>query len=214
MLPGDDGLSLFRKVRAESQCRSSAHRACEDCRSHCRAQMGADTTLPAFNPREVACQVGRINAVCCAPSAPNAQLPPTAPPPRLSGMADRFQAAGARTPGGSRVCDDQRRIACLRTFCSGQPLLSRDSLPRSHPGRNGRAPSNAASSAGQPPPAQDRNRSADSTMSTTVRPAATCSAPGGSATIPTNGSIMKRFRVSPSRVSAAIAALVVASITP
>ena len=129
MLPGEDGLSLCRKVRAESQVPIIMLTARgEDVDRILGLEMGADDYLPKpFNPREL---LARINAVlrrqaaAQTVSAINGATALT-----FAGWRIDFRLRELRNPAGARVAMTSAEFDLLRVFCerSGR-VLSRNSL--------------------------------------------------------------------------------------
>ena len=129
MLPGEDGLSLCRKVRAESQTPIIMLTARgEDVDRILGLEMGADDYLAKpFNPREL---LARINAVlrrqaaAQTASAINGATALTFPGWRID-----FRLRELRNPAGARVAMTSAEFDLLRTFCERPGrVLSRDSL--------------------------------------------------------------------------------------
>ena len=161
MLPGEDGLSLCRKVRAESQVPIIMLTARgEDVDRILGLEMGADDYLAKpFNPREL---LARINAVLRRQAAAQTvSASQRRDRPHLSGLADRFQAARVAQSGGRAGGDDQRRIRpAANLLRAARPRAVARQPARSHPGPQRRLVRAQHRCAGQPHPAQDRARSA------------------------------------------------------
>ena len=129
MLPGEDGLSLCRKVRAESQLPIIMLTARgEDVDRILGLEMGADDYLPKpFNPREL---LARINAVLRRQAtALNASATPNATALSFAGWQIDLRLRELRNPEGARVAMTSAEFDLLRAFVerSGR-VLSRDSL--------------------------------------------------------------------------------------
>jgi two-component system, OmpR family, response regulator len=124
MLPGEDGLSLCRKVRAESQTPIIMLTARgEDVDRILGLEMGADDYLAKpFNPREL---LARINAVLRRQAA--AQTASAAE--GASALTFLGWRIDLRNPAGARVAMTSAEFDLLRTFCERPGrVLSRDSL--------------------------------------------------------------------------------------
>ena len=137
MLPGEDGLSLCRKVRAELQMPIIMLTARgEDVDRILGLEMGADDYLAKpFNPREL---LARINAVlrrqaaAQTVSAINGATALT-----FLGWRIDFRLRELRNPAGARVAMTSAEFDLLRTFCERPGrVLSRDSLLDLTQGRN------------------------------------------------------------------------------
>jgi two-component system OmpR family response regulator len=137
MLPGEDGLSLCRKVRAQSRMPIIMLTARgEDVDRILGLEMGADDYLAKpFNPREL---LARINAVlrrqAVAQTASN-----TGGAATLTFLEWRidFRLRELRNPGGARVAMTSAEFDLLRVFCERPGrVLSRDSLLDLTQGRN------------------------------------------------------------------------------
>src|ERR1700752_1126448 len=129
MLPGEDGLSLCRKVRAESQTPIIMLTARgEDVDRILGLEMGADDYLAKpFNPREL---LARINAVLRRQAAAQT-VSGTNGATALTFLGWRidFRLRELRNPSGARVAMTSAEFDLLRTFCERPvPVLSRDSL--------------------------------------------------------------------------------------
>ncbi len=129
MLPGEDGLSLCRKVRAESQVPIIMLTARgEDVDRILGLEMGADDYLAKpFNPREL---LARINAVLRRQAAAQT-VSATNGATALTFLGWRidFRLRELRNPAGARVAMTSAEFDLLRTFCERPGrVLSRDSL--------------------------------------------------------------------------------------
>jgi two-component system OmpR family response regulator len=137
MLPGEDGLSLCRRVRAESELPIIMLTARgEDVDRILGLEMGADDYLPKpFNPREL---LARINAVLRRQaSALNASATPAATALEFAGWQIDFRLRELRNPEGARVAMTSAEFDLLRAFCERPGrVLSRDSLLDLTQGRN------------------------------------------------------------------------------
>ena len=125
MLPGEDGLSLCRKVRAESQVPIIMLTARgEDVDRILGLEMGADDYLAKpFNPREL---LARINAVLRRQAAAQTV---SATALTFLGWRIDFRLRELRNPAGARVAMTSAEFDLLRTFCERPGrVLSRDSL--------------------------------------------------------------------------------------
>jgi two-component system, OmpR family, response regulator len=137
MLPGEDGLSLCRKVRAESQLPIIMLTARgEDIDRILGLEMGADDYLAKpFNPREL---LARINAVLRRQAA--AQIVSAvngATALTFQGWQIDFRLRELRNPAGARVAMTSAEFDLLRTFCERPGrVLSRESLLDLTQGRN------------------------------------------------------------------------------
>jgi len=134
MLPGEDGLSLCRKVRAESHTPIIMLTARgEDVDRILGLEMGADDYLAKpFNPREL---LARINAVLRRQAAASAVEGATAL--TFLGWRIDFRLRELRNPAGARVAVTSAEFDLLRTFCERPGrVLSRDSLLDLTQGRN------------------------------------------------------------------------------
>ena len=137
MLPGEDGLSLCRRVRAESQVpiiMLTAHG--EDVDRIVGLEMGADDYMPKpFNPREL---LARINAVLRRQQAArNASAIEGASALSFQGWHIDLRLRELRNPEGARVAMTSAEFDLLRTFCERPGrVLSRDSLLDLTQGRN------------------------------------------------------------------------------
>ena len=129
MLPGEDGLSLCRKLRAESQTPIIMLTARGDEIDRIVGlEMGADDYLPKpFNPREL---LARINAVLRRrAAAPAISTASGATVLTFLGWRIDLRLRELRNPAGARVAMTSAEFDLLRTF-SERPgrVLSRDSL--------------------------------------------------------------------------------------
>src|SRR4051794_11353184 len=129
MLPGEDGLTLCRKLRAESQVPIIMLTARgEDVDRILGLEMGADDYLPKpFNPREL---LARINAVLRRQAAAmTASATEGATALSFLGWTIDFRLRELRNPEGARVAMTSAEFDLLRTFCERPGrVLSRDSL--------------------------------------------------------------------------------------
>jgi two-component system, OmpR family, response regulator len=129
MLPGEDGLSLCRKVRADSQTPIIMLTARgEDVDRIVGLEMGADDYLPKpFNPREL---LARINAVLRRQAAAQtASATSGATALVFQGWRIDLRLRELRNPSGARVAMTSAEFDLLRTFCErAGRVLSRDSL--------------------------------------------------------------------------------------
>ncbi len=137
MLPGEDGLSLCRKVRANSQMPIIMLTARgEDVDRILGLEMGADDYLPKpFNPREL---LARINAVlrrqaaALVASATNGATSFAFLDWRID-----FRLRELRNPAGARVAMTSAEFDLLRIFCERPGrVLSRENLLDLTQGRN------------------------------------------------------------------------------
>jgi two-component system, OmpR family, response regulator len=137
MLPGEDGLSLCRKVRAESQTPIIMLTARgEDVDRIVGLEMGADDYLPKpFNPREL---LARINAVLRRQAAGRmASAAEGASALTFAGWRIDLRLRELRDPAGARVAMTSAEFDLLQTFCERPGrVLSRDSLLDFTQGRN------------------------------------------------------------------------------
>ena len=137
MLPGEDGLSLCRKVRAESQTPIIMLTARgEDIDRIMGLEMGADDYLPKpFNPREL---LARINAVLRRQAAARiASASEGATTLVFAGWRIDLRRRELRNPEGARVAMTSAEFDLLQTFCErAGRVLSRDSLLDLTQGRN------------------------------------------------------------------------------
>ncbi len=129
MLPGEDGLTLCRKIRAESQLPIIMLTARgEDVDRIVGLEMGADDYLPKpFNPREL---LARINAVLRRQAvAQTASAAAGAGALSFEGWRIDLRLRELRNPEGARVAMTSAEFDLLRTFCERPGrVLSRDSL--------------------------------------------------------------------------------------
>jgi two-component system, OmpR family, response regulator len=137
MLPGEDGLSLCRKVRAESQTPIIMLTARgEDVDRILGLEMGADDYLAKpFNPREL---LARINAVLRRQAAAlTVSAANGATVLAFQGWRIDFRLRELRNPAGARVAMTSAEFDLLRTFCERPGrVLSRESLLDFTQGRN------------------------------------------------------------------------------
>jgi two-component system OmpR family response regulator len=137
MLPGEDGLSLCRKVRAQSQTPIIMLTARgDDVDRIMGLEMGADDYLPKpFNPREL---LARINAVLRRQAAGrNASALEGSTALRFLGWHIDLRLRELRNPDGARVAMTSAEFDLLRIFCERPGrVLSRDSLLDLTNGRN------------------------------------------------------------------------------
>jgi two-component system, OmpR family, response regulator len=129
MLPGEDGISLCRKVRSEAQTPIIMLTARgEDVDRIVGLEMGADDYLPKpFNPREL---LARINAVLRRQAAAQAASSiEGASTLTFEGWLIDLRLRELRNPEGARVAVTSAEFDLLRTFCERPGrVLSRDSL--------------------------------------------------------------------------------------
>ena len=129
MLPGEDGLSLCRKVRAESSVPIIMLTARgEDVDRIVGLEMGADDYLPKpFNPREL---LARINAVLRRQAAARAAAAVEATTAlRFDGWHVDLRLRELRNPDGAKVAMTSAEFDLLRIFCERPGrILSRDTL--------------------------------------------------------------------------------------
>jgi two-component system, OmpR family, response regulator len=136
MLPGEDGLSLCRKVRAESQVPIIMLTARgEDVDRILGLEMGADDYLAKpFNPREL---LARINAVLRRQAAAQTASVTNGATLTFLGWRIDSRLRELRNPAGARVAMTSAEFDLLRTFCERPGrVLSRDSLLDLTQGRN------------------------------------------------------------------------------
>src|SRR6202140_671241 len=137
MLPGEDGLTLCRKVRVDSQMpiiMLTARR--EDVDRILGLEMGADHYFAKpFNPREL---LARINAVLRRQAAAQtASATNGATALTFLGWRIDFRLRELRNPAGARGAMTSAEFDLLRTFCERPGrVLSRDSLLDLPQGRN------------------------------------------------------------------------------
>jgi two-component system OmpR family response regulator len=137
MLPGEDGLSLCRKVRTESHVPIIMLTARgEDVDRILGLEMGADDYLAKpFNPRELLARISAVlrrQAVAQTVSATNGATALT-----FLGWRIDFRLRELRNPAGARVAMTSAEFDLLRTFCERPGrVLSRDSLLDLTQGRN------------------------------------------------------------------------------
>ena len=129
MLPGEDGLSLCRKVRAQSQTPIIMLTARGEAVDRIVGlEMGADDYLAKpFNPREL---LARINAVLRRRDAAwAASAAEGATALTFLGWRIDVRRRELRNPAGARVAMTSAEFDLLRTFCERPGrVLSRDSL--------------------------------------------------------------------------------------
>ena len=137
MLPDEDGLSLCRKVRAQSQTPIIMLTARgDDIDRILGLEMGADDYLPKpFNPREL---LARITAVLRRQAAAHtASATAGATALTFLGWRIDLRLRELRNPDGARVAMTGAEFDLLRTFCErAGRVLSRDSLLDLTQGRN------------------------------------------------------------------------------
>jgi two-component system, OmpR family, response regulator len=137
MLPGEDGLTLCRKVRADSQIPIIMLTARgEDIDRIVGLEMGADDYLAKpFNPREL---LARINAVLRRQAAGKiASTAEGASVLAFAGWRIDLRLRELRNPEGARVAMTSAEFDLLQTFCERPGrILSRDSLLDFTQGRN------------------------------------------------------------------------------
>jgi two-component system OmpR family response regulator len=137
MLPGEDGLSLCRRLRSQSQLPIIMLTARgEDVDRILGLEMGADDYLPKpFNPREL---LARINAVLRRQAAAQTfSAANGATAFTFLGWRIDFRLRQLRNPAGARVAMTSAEFDLLRTFCERPGrVLSRESLLDLTQGRN------------------------------------------------------------------------------
>jgi two-component system, OmpR family, response regulator len=137
MLPGEDGLSLCRKVRAESETPIIMLTARgEDVDRIVGLEMGADDYLAKpFNPREL---LARIHAVLRRQAfGQNASRAEPAAALGFAGWRIDLRLRELRNPEGARVVMTSAEFDLLQTFCERPGrVLSRDALLDFTHGRN------------------------------------------------------------------------------
>jgi two-component system, OmpR family, response regulator len=137
MLPGEDGLSLCRRIRAESQTPIIMLTARgDDVDRIVGLEMGADDYLAKpFNPREL---LARINAVLRRHAAAwTASSTEGAAALAFLGWHIDFRRRELRNPEGARVAMTSAEFDLLRVFCERPGrVLSRESLLDLTQGRN------------------------------------------------------------------------------
>jgi len=137
MLPGEDGLSLCRKVRAESETPIIMLTArSDDVDRIMGLEMGADDYLgKPFNPREL---LARINAVLRRQAAAKiASATNGATMLAFASWRIDLRLRELRNPAGARVAMTSAEFDLLQTFCERPGrVLSRDSLLDLTQGRN------------------------------------------------------------------------------
>ena len=137
MLPGEDGLSLCRKLRAESEVPIIMLTARgEDVDRILGLEMGADDYLAKpFNPRELLARIGAV--LRRQASALNASAMGGASAMTFQGWRIDLRLRELRNPEGARVAMTSAEFDLLRTFCERPGrVLSRDSLLDLTQGRN------------------------------------------------------------------------------
>jgi two-component system OmpR family response regulator len=138
MLPGEDGLSLCRRVRMESMIPIVILTAKgEDLDRILGLEMGADDYLPKpFNPREL---LARINAVLRRQSSGSA-AGSTAARLKFLGWTIDLRLRELRDPQGAQVPLTSAEFDLLQAFCErAGRVLTRDnllSMTRGRPGGN------------------------------------------------------------------------------
>jgi two-component system, OmpR family, response regulator len=129
MLPGEDGLSLCRRVRATSHLPIIMLTARgEDLDRIVGLEMGADDYLgKPFNPREL---LARINAVLRRQSAAlTANVTASATALAFLGWRSDLRLRELRNPEGARVAITSAEFDLLQAFCERPGrVLSRDNL--------------------------------------------------------------------------------------
>jgi two-component system OmpR family response regulator len=137
MLPGDDGITLCRKVRTESQVPIIMLTARgEDVDRIVGLEMGADDYLAKpFNPREL---LARIHAVLRRQAAGRiASATEETGVLAFAGWRIDLRLRELRNPEGARVAMTSAEFDLLQTFCERPGrILSRDSLLDFTQGRN------------------------------------------------------------------------------
>jgi two-component system OmpR family response regulator len=135
MLPGEDGLSLCRRVRTESMTPIIILTAKgEDLDRILGLEMGADDYLPKpFNPREL---VARINAVLRRQSS--GLVAGAATRLKFQGWTVDLRMRELRDPEGAQVPLTSAEFDLLQAFCErAGRVLNRDSLLNMTRGRPG-----------------------------------------------------------------------------
>lgn len=136
MLPGEDGLSLCRRVRMESMTPIIILTAKgEDLDRILGLEMGADDYLPKpFNPREL---LARINAVLRRQSS-GVAASSTATRLKFQGWTIDLRLRELRDPEGAQVPLTSAEFDLLQAFCErAGRVLTRDSLLNMTRGRPG-----------------------------------------------------------------------------
>lgn len=136
MLPGEDGLSLCRRVRMESMTPIIILTAKgEDLDRILGLEMGADDYLPKpFNPREL---LARINAVLRR-QASGLATSSTATRLKFHGWIIDLRLRELRDPEGAQVPLTSAEFDLLQAFCErAGRILTRDSLLNMTRGRPG-----------------------------------------------------------------------------
>jgi len=137
MLPGEDGLSLCRRLRATSTLPVVMLTAMsEETDRIIGLEMGADDYLPKpFNPRELLARINAVlrrQAVAQTASATNGATALT-----FLGWRIDLRLRELRNPEGARVAMTSAEFDLLRTFCERPGrVLSRESLLDLTQGRN------------------------------------------------------------------------------
>ncbi|MGN6116925.1 MAG: response regulator [Nitrobacter sp.] len=137
MLPGEDGLSLCRKLRAESEVPIIMLTARgEDVDRILGLEMGADDYLAKpFNPRELLARIGAV--LRRQASALTASAMRGASALTFLGWRIDLRLRELRNPEGARVAMTSAEFDLLRAFCERPGrVLSRDSLLDLTQGRN------------------------------------------------------------------------------
>ncbi|OAE99701.1 DNA-binding response regulator [Bradyrhizobium centrolobii] len=138
MLPGEDGLSLCRRLRVESTTPIIILTAKgEDLDRILGLEMGADDYLPKpFNPREL---LARINAVLRRQSG-GPVAGPTATRLKFRGWSIDLRMRELRDPEGAQVPLTSAEFDLLQAFCERPGrILTRDNLLSMTRGRPGGA---------------------------------------------------------------------------
>ena len=133
MLPGDDGFTLCRKVRAESQLPIIILTARgEDVDRIMGLEIGADDYLPKpYNPREL---LARINAVL---RRQNSSVGPETDVLAFAGWKIDVRKRELRDPLNARVAVTSAEFDLLRVFCErAGRVLSRETLLELTQGKN------------------------------------------------------------------------------
>ena len=138
MLPGEDGLSICRRLRAANDVTPIIMLTAkvEDVDRIVGLEVGADDYLPKpFNPREL---LARINAVLRRQAAAQAASSiEGASTLAFEGWRIDLRLRELRNPEGARVAVTSAEFDLLRTFCERPGrVLSRDSLLDLTQGRN------------------------------------------------------------------------------
>ncbi|QPF88051.1 response regulator [Bradyrhizobium genosp. L] len=128
MLPGEDGLSLCRRIRNERSTPIIFLTAKGDEVDRILGlEMGADDYLPKpFNPREL---LARINAVLRRQQAGHSEVGNTWKRLKFEGWAIDFRMRELRDPDGALIPLTSAEFDLLQAFCERHGrILSRDSL--------------------------------------------------------------------------------------